>query len=39
MVGWAECNEAQRFDFVGLRCANPTYILTFTTASYGIAYR
>ena len=35
-VGWVECNETQHSDFVGLRYANPTYILAFTTASFGI---
>ena len=23
MAGWVECNEAQHFDFVGLRIAQP----------------
>lgn len=34
MVGQAEHNEAQQFDFVSLRCANPVYILTFTTTFF-----
>jgi hypothetical protein len=32
-LSWVECNETQHFDFIGLRYANPAYILAFTTAS------
>jgi len=35
MIGSDECVYDQDFNFVGLRFANPTYILAFTTTSTG----
>jgi hypothetical protein len=38
MVGWAECNEAQLIDLVGLRFAQSNLHLVFTSASKGGKY-